>query len=552
MASNTDSYLIKIQLQVQNDRALTLLTQNLEKTAKAAPRAAKAMKTATAGTKRFGQVAQNTGYQVQDLVVQIQGGVDPMRAMSQQLPQMLIGFGAWGAAIGVVAALLPTLITLMKAGNEEIEDTDEVAAAAAAQVNKLADAFDKMEDAVGNLNLDNFIDKFQQASKAQEQLLLSTLRFRRAIAELSVDEALSKLALPLDVGFASGSGARAAYEKQMEAFAESVGVAADEMIVLEGAFRQALGADTRTADNLGALVVSLQELSVAGGTRNTQLNATIELLRQAQKATADLAAVEGDLLQETETKTTAIETTNTAIAAQVTEVDKLIAANDYLQQQAEYADEVWKRQQATLQETAESFSLMDESTDIFLRTFDSAVDGVARGTQSMSDAFENMTKSILLQIGKLLAIRGIGTALSSGGGTGFFSQLGASLLAEKGAVVSGGNHLTAYAKGGVVSGPTVFPMANGMGLMGEKSPEAVMPLTRMSNGNLGVESSGMNVVINNNASGVEVRPRQTEDGLTIDVVMSAVSQAVRRGGNEVSESFEASYALNRGRAVYGN
>jgi len=172
----------------------------------------------------------------------------------------------------------------------------------------------------------------------------------------------------------------------------------------------------------------------------------------------------------------------------------------------------------------------------------------------MSEAFENMTKAILLQVGKLLAITAIGNSLKGSGG--FLGQVGAALLAEKGAVVSGGRHLTAYAKGGVVNSPTVFPMSGGgsgsFGLMGESGSEAVLPLSRMSNGNLGVESSGMNVVINNNASGVEVRPRQTEDGLTIDVVMSAVSQAVRRGGNEVSESFEASYALNRGRAVYGN
>jgi phage-related minor tail protein len=95
-------------------------------------------------------------------------------------------------------------------------------------------------------------------------------------------------------------------------------------------------------------------------------------------------------------------------------------------------------------------------------------------------------------------------------------------------------------------------MAKGAGLMGEAGPEAILPLSRMSNGNLGVESSGMNVVINNNAPGVDIRPRQTDEGLTIDVVMASISQAVERGGNPVSDSLERSYALNRGRAVYGN
>ncbi|MFP4098734.1 MAG: phage tail tape measure C-terminal domain-containing protein [Alphaproteobacteria bacterium] len=58
-----------------------------------------------------------------------------------------------------------------------------------------------------------------------------------------------------------------------------------------------------------------------------------------------------------------------------------------------------------------------------------------------------------------------------------------------GAAFSGGQ-VTAFAKGGIVGGPTIFPMANGMGLMGEDGPEAVMPLARTNNGKLGVYISG--------------------------------------------------------------
>jgi lambda family phage tail tape measure protein len=44
----------------------------------------------------------------------------------------------------------------------------------------------------------------------------------------------------------------------------------------------------------------------------------------------------------------------------------------------------------------------------------------------------------------------------------------------------------AYAKGGVVHQPTLFRFAHGTGLMGEAGPEAIMPLTRLPDGNLGV------------------------------------------------------------------
>lgn len=56
--------------------------------------------------------------------------------------------------------------------------------------------------------------------------------------------------------------------------------------------------------------------------------------------------------------------------------------------------------------------------------------------------------------------------------------------------------IMAFANGGIVSKPTLFPMANGMGLMGEAGPEAVMPLKRLSNGKLGVESIGRGLTIN--------------------------------------------------------
>jgi hypothetical protein len=49
---------------------------------------------------------------------------------------------------------------------------------------------------------------------------------------------------------------------------------------------------------------------------------------------------------------------------------------------------------------------------------------------------------------------------------------------------------------------------------------------------------------------VEVSPRQTDNGLTIDVVMSQMALAVLRGGNPVSDAMERTYTLGRGQGVY--
>jgi phage-related minor tail protein len=55
-----------------------------------------------------------------------------------------------------------------------------------------------------------------------------------------------------------------------------------------------------------------------------------------------------------------------------------------------------------------------------------------------------------------------------------------------GNVFIGGNVIP-FARGGVVNSPTYFPMSRGnVGLMGEAGPEAIMPLRRGPNGQLGV------------------------------------------------------------------
>ena len=47
-----------------------------------------------------------------------------------------------------------------------------------------------------------------------------------------------------------------------------------------------------------------------------------------------------------------------------------------------------------------------------------------------------------------------------------------------------------FAEGGVVGAPTYFPLGRGLGIMGERGAEAVMPLARGPDGKLGVRSGG--------------------------------------------------------------
>jgi len=87
------------------------------------------------------------------------------------------------------------------------------------------------------------------------------------------------------------------------------------------------------------------------------------------------------------------------------------------------------------------------------------------------------------------------------------------------------NGIQAFARGGIVNGPTLFPFAKGIGLMGEAGPEAIMPLRRGRDGNLGVMSSGggtTNVVVNVDASGSSVEGNQSQAKALGNAISAAV------------------------------
>lgn len=73
-----------------------------------------------------------------------------------------------------------------------------------------------------------------------------------------------------------------------------------------------------------------------------------------------------------------------------------------------------------------------------------------------------------------------------GGIVGAIGGVFDSIFAQGG--VPGGTGISAY-RNSIVSSPTIFPFASGVGLMGEAGPEGILPLQRMSNGDLGVAVS---------------------------------------------------------------
>lgn len=180
-----------------------------------------------------------------------------------------------------------------------------------------------------------------------------------------------------------------------------------------------------------------------------------------------------------------------------------------------------------LEDAAAQFKNLDNIgiavADSFESAFEEAFDNIVDGTHSVSDAFREMMRAIAIETAKqavvqpisqiLGALSGLATnsiigAFSSGptpitpnftdAGTGATPFAVPNFTQNAFGNAFHGGRVIPFARGGVVGGTTFFPMTNGVGMMGERGPEAIMPLERDDEGNLGVRGGGPRTVVNMN------------------------------------------------------
>ena len=141
------------------------------------------------------------------------------------------------------------------------------------------------------------------------------------------------------------------------------------------------------------------------------------------------------------------------------------------------------------------------------------------------------------------------------------------MMNAHGNVFSGGN-LSDY-RNCVVTQPTFFnygtyhAFAHGAGLMGEAGPEAIMPLTRMAGGDLGVQAVGGGggvlslslTIVDQTKDGIEAEnPQASQNGMSLAVIVDQIDGALasRARGNKskLVQYLDSSRSLNNARSLY--
>ncbi|MCA0257142.1 MAG: hypothetical protein LCH47_11170 [Proteobacteria bacterium] len=265
-----------------------------------------------------------------------------------------------------------------------------------------------------------------------------------------------------------------------------------------------------TRDQANALAAE----SVARGERDAAARKSASESEKSAKATEAERQKVADLIRDLETEIGLVWASDEAKRANAASREAGAAATEGERQKIIALNEQLFKEQEARQKSEEAILYYRDLTRAGLDDLFSALEQGKDFWESMGAAAVSSLKRIASTMldDVLDSIFKVNNAASGGGG-GFFSSLFGGLFgggssqwaaASSGALAPGlyanggafgPSGVTAFAKGGsftnkVVDRPTLFPFANGTGLMGEAGPEAIMPLKRDASGRLGVSAPG--------------------------------------------------------------
>lgn len=191
--------------------------------------------------------------------------------------------------------------------------------------------------------------------------------------------------------------------------------------------------------------------------------------------------------------------------------------------QETYNRKLYELKEGLIQAGGAGISFTNMANDM-ASAFSNSLESMITKGASWRDAMLGFIRDIAAAVARNAIIKPLANSLTNslGGPSGLLQNL----TNANGNAFSQGR-LMAFANGGVVGGPTMFPMRGGLGLMGEAGPEAIMPLERGADGRLGVASRG------GGGSVINIDARGSDAGV-VDRIMAAMATVEKGRPNSVS------------------
>lgn len=329
------------------------------------------------------------------------------------------------------------------------------------------------------------------------------------------------------------------------------GLKLDDALARQNAHNAALGAAASVTDLVRAKTLELAKAQQQG------VGLTSAQIENAKAVTAAQALGVYQIDAQTDAERVRIQTlfmgTEAATAYAVSQ--------DIINKKLQAGEQLTNENVTAIRASAAAYARVKTQADLYaeaVNTVGSAMSGTLStgfadmldGSKSVGQGFQDMSKTILRSIEEMIikllivgplmrslqaTIGRSGFSLSSlfSGGTSDASALAAGIMpVANGAAFAGGN-VVPFARGGIVSQPTLFPMATGAGLMGEAGPEAVMPLRRGSDGRLGVAAGGgrssaapqvtVNLIENSSRAGQTEQSSSGNGGFDLTVYVDSIT-----------------------------
>ena len=299
----------------QYDAALERLNAEYMRATAGAQRLAGANLRASGAARGMGGGIQNASYQIADFATQVGAGTSASMALGQQLPQLIGGFGKWGAVLSAVVAIGVPLAASFLRSRDNAGDLEEA-------ISDLNSAVSDYNSAVERANspTDELAEKYGRASDKARNLLRVLSQLARLDAMESIRkggtqvlEAFDELQGRLDrfdeVLRQGYSESEPAAVRQVRKIKEEYGLTLDQARQLV-----ALMSDYQSADSLDAQAAALQAMSAFLTDAARGADETNENLISIARSTAEAALGALDLANESSNAALASEDLSRSIA----------------------------------------------------------------------------------------------------------------------------------------------------------------------------------------------------------------------------------------------